>query len=205
MHESLCICPEIPSIESRVRLVFAVHPAEKWKTTSTGRLAALGVNGSAVSHYAGRVGPFDPPLSLGGDGATAVLFPPREDEAPAVLATTWVEGVERTGQRPVIVVPDGTWTQCRKIVGRHPRLRDLPRLALPEDAAPRGGLRIENLSHGMSTIDAVAWLLEAIDGPAAAAPLVALHRAMLERTMASRGTPLPDGRSLNELLAEREV
>lgn len=197
MHARLCICAEIPRIESRARFVFVVHPAERWKTTSTGRIAALGIDGSTLSFFVGRGRPFDPPVALSN---AAVLFLPREDEAPPVEAAEWVDGVEARGERPTIVVPDGTWAQCRKMVGRHDALRDLPRLRLPDGAAPRGGLRIECLHAGMSTIDAVAWLLEAVDGPEAGAAMARLHRIMLERTMASRGTPLPGGPTINDLV-----
>lgn len=190
MHQALCFCDLVPSLASRARFVFVLHTAERWKTTCTGRIAAMGVQGSELSYWVGRTKPFDPPVAL---GSAAVLFPPRPDEPPALDAAEWVTEIEERGLRPTIVVPDGTWAQCRKMVGRHDDLQHLPRLQLPEGSAPRGGLRAECLTHGMSTIDAVAWLLSAIDGPDAGAPMAHLHRTMLERTMASRGTPLPGG------------
>jgi len=197
MHVPLCICATIPNIVSRARFVFVVHPAERWKTTNTGRIAARGIEGSRLSFFVGRGREFDPPTDL---GDAAILFPPRDDEPAPVDAGEWVDRVEARGRRPTIVIPDGTWSQCRKIVGRHDALRGLPRLRLPDRATPRGGLRLECLAAGMSTIDAVAWLIEEIDGPEAGAAMARLHRTMLERTMASRGTPLPDGPSITDLV-----
>ena len=195
----LCICGFIPQIEARARFLFVVHPSERWKTTNTGRIAVQGLRDADMVYWTGRVSPFEPAVSVAAD-ASAVLFPP-SDGRPALAPAVWAAEVESRGLRPTVVVPDGTWPQCRKMVGKHDALRELPRLALPGHAAGRGGLRLECLSYGMSTIDAVAWMLEALDGPAAAAPMAALHRAMLERTMASRGKPLPDGPTLKELLA----
>ena len=45
----------------------------------------------------------------------------------------------------------------------------------------------------MSTLDAVAWLAGAVEGPAAAEALFGLSRCVYERTMASRGKPVPGG------------
>lgn len=196
----LCICDAIPSVRTRARFVFVMHRAERFKTTNTGRLAVLSLVDAVRTEFVGRTEPFEPPLELGEDGATAVLFPPRDDEPPAVDVSRWADAVEADGRRPVVVVPDGTWGQCRKMVSRHATLASLPRLALPAGARPRGGLRMECLATGMSTIDAVAWLVAALDGEERAAPIVALHRRMVEWTLASRGRPLPGGPTLKEVL-----
>ena len=85
-----------------------------------------------------------------------------------------------------LVIPDGTWTQARKLV-RSESLRSLPRVALPPSAHARWSLREETRDGGMSTLDAVCWLLREVDGPDVAAPLEELARTMWARTMETRG------------------
>jgi DTW domain-containing protein YfiP len=200
MHLALCICDAIPRIRSRVRWVFVVHPSERWKTTHTGRIAAQGLVDASVCFWVGRVSPFEPAPDPGAPGAAAVLFPPLPNESPAIPAGEWACAIEKRGLRPVVFVPDGTWGQCRKMVRRHERFQGMPRISLPEEARPRGGLRLECLRGGMSTIDAVAWLLEAVDGAQAAEPMSRVHRMMWERTMVSRGRPLPGGPTMDDLI-----
>ena len=121
MHVTRCLCGVIPVLPSRVRFVFLVHPAERWKTTSSGRIAARAFSDAEVVEWVGRDRPFRPPVDL---GDAAVLFPTDEARDPV----PWVESVEARGRRPTIVVPDGTWPQCRKMIRKHHALNDLPRV-----------------------------------------------------------------------------
>ena len=66
-------------------------------------------------------------------------------------------------------------------------------MGLAEGALARYSLRDETLKGGMSTLDAVSWLAGAAEGPALEDSLNALSRVVFERTMASRGTPVPGG------------
>jgi DTW domain-containing protein YfiP len=87
----------------------------------------------------------------------------------------------------VLIVPDGSWTQARRMTQRLPALRTLPRLALP---APPPGLRLRrpHVTGGMSTLEAVAGAFEAVGAPHDAARLLALHAAGVERVLRLKGT-----------------
>ena len=59
LHRSLCLCPLIPRLETRTRLVLVIHRREDRKSTNTGRLATeclpnseVIVRGDAESHPA---------------------------------------------------------------------------------------------------------------------------------------------------------
>ncbi len=179
MHVQRCICDDIPSVASRAHWVVVQHHSEGWKTTNTGRLVSLGIADAELATFSSRTMPLDPPPTL--QGPTWVLFP---DDAAAAPEELPADG-------PVtLIVPDGTWSQVRKIVRQAP-LRDLPRIGLPPHARARWSLREESLPTGMSTLDAVCWLLRAVDGEEAAAPLEKLARTMWERTLESRGVKPP--------------
>lgn len=187
MLEALCICAAIPSLVTRHRWIFIQHIREQAKTTNTGRLAHLALEDSQRSWYRSRVDPPDPPIEWG-DPADRVLLYPREGVPPLDPGTLAEEG------RPLtVVVLDGTWSQTRKMARSIPALEQVPCVGLPAGAHARFSLREETFEGGMSTLDAVCWLAGALEGPSTEAPLLRLNRMLVERTMASRGTPLPGG------------
>ncbi len=187
MHLGLCICSLIPRLETRSRWVFVQHPAERVKTTNTARLAHQALVESQLCSYRGRSDPPDP-LPEVGEGRDAWLLFPREGAEivpPERL---------RSPPRPLtIFVLDGTWGQARRMARTLPQVRDLPVVGLPEGATARWSLRAETVAGGMATVDAVAWLLGALEGELAAEPLERAWQAMSDRTLASRGTPRPGG------------
>ena len=176
MLSELCVFALVPAIVTRGQWVLVQHPSEGHKTTNTGHLAARALVGSHRCVFRSRTAPLDPAPRLG--SPAYVLFPSEGSCAPGDVPTG-----------ATIVVPDGTWTQARKMIRTAASLRDLPRVALPSGAHARWSLREESSSDGMSTLDAVCWLLGALEGAHVAAPLEALAQAMWSRTLFSRGTP----------------
>jgi DTW domain-containing protein YfiP len=85
-----------------------------------------------------------------------------------------------------IVVPDGTWSQARRMLQRLPALQALPRLALP---GPPPGLRLRrpHRGDGMSTLEAMAGALHALGRAQDAEALLALHAVAVERVMRLKG------------------
>jgi DTW domain-containing protein len=181
MLEHICICEFIPQVESRVRWVFVQHDAERYKTTNTGILAQSSLVDSQMCWYRTREDPTEPPVELG-EGRESWLLFPRSGADPLPAAE-----LEKREGPITIVVPDGTWSQTRKIVRIVPALKELPCVALPPEAHARWSVRLETLGGGMSTIDAVCWMLAAMEGPEVAKPLEDVARIMWERTIVSRG------------------
>jgi len=180
----LCVCSEIPNLTTRHRWLFVQHPSERHKTTNTGHLAHRALAGSQLSWFRSRVEPPQPELEWGPPDDLVLLFPRSGAEMldPEELVCR---------SRPAsVVVLDGTWSQARKMARSIPQLDGVPAVALPQHARARFSLRQETFEGGMSTLDAVCWLVEAIEGPELADALLGLNRAFVERTLASRGTPL---------------
>ena len=176
MLEASCVCSLVPAIRTRGRWVLVQHPSEGHKTTNTGHLAARALMDSHLCLFRSRTAPLDPPPPLGPEAW--VLFPGEGSSLPGAVPAG-----------ATIVVPDGTWTQARKMIRTSAALCCLPRVRLPTEARARWSLREETSADGMSTLDAVCWLLAALEGPDVAAPLEQLAKAMWARTLASRGTP----------------
>lgn len=184
MHASLCVCPLIPRLDTRTRVMLVIHRAEDRKPTNTGRLATECLPNSEVIVRGMEESPtqaFAPP-----PGYRPVLLFPHEDATP--LATFVAND---TDPRPVaLVVPDGNWRQASRVRNRVPRLRDVPCVTLPIGEPSVYRLRFEAHPTGLATLEAIARslrLLEGDAGEAVEAGLLHVFKAMVERTLWSRG------------------
>lgn len=89
-----------------------------------------------------------------------VLFP--DDDAPELTPAD---------APATLVVPDGNWRQCRRMVRRVPFMAGLPRRRLPPGPPPLARLRGHPEADHLATLEAVARAAGVLAGPAAAAPL----------------------------------
>jgi len=167
----ICVCGVLPVVHARTELILVRHITERLLTSNTGRFAALALPNSRLLEYGGGE-PFDTaPLTAPG---TALLYcsgPPR----PLSFVP------ER------LIVLDGSFRQARRMYKRVAALRDLPELSLPAPSVTPTRLRRPPQPEGMSTIEAVAAALSALEGPALAAPLWALHAELVRRADRMRG------------------
>ncbi len=157
------------------------HWRERTKSSNTGRILALAVEGAVVADYGVWDEPFDPSPALV-EGAWLV-FPADSTEAKQPAPTPKVPA------RPpaAIVLLDGTWGQARRMSHRIPGLRALPRLAIgpPRPAVQR--LRTPHAPWAVSTIEAGALALEAVGDTAASDTLHAVQALFWTRMKAQAG------------------
>jgi DTW domain-containing protein YfiP len=164
--------------------VLIIHRAEDRKTTNTGRLALFAMANSEVI-VRGRANERNDALRLDGDTRPLLLFP--HDDAVPLATVARVPGDDR----PVtLIVPDGTWRQAAKIRNRVTGLREVPPVSVPVSVPSIYRLRTEAHTFGLSTIEVIARALRILEGdagPAVEGALLRVFRAMVERTLWSRG------------------
>lgn len=163
----LCLCAELPRVETRTRFLLLQHVMETGKRSNTGRLAALALANARLVIHGAPGEPLD--TALLSESGTWLLFP---DGAPAPP--------DAPAPRQLLVL-DGSWSQVRRMTQRLPVLRTLPRLVLPPP--PPGMLHLREPTHpaGMSTLDAVARAVAVLEGPEVAAPLERLAALRVQR------------------------
>jgi len=157
-------------VPSRTRVVFLQHPREARVAVSTCRMAHLSLPGSElhVTHDPDRLPALIERLSAPG---THLLF-------PAADATDVDDLIDPPG---TLVVVDGTWANARKLVGRSPLLRGLPRLAFRPEFASNYRIRREPAEHCLSTIEATAHVLERLEqAPGRYTPMLAAFERMVD-------------------------
>lgn len=172
-----CLCPLIPHLDSRTRVLLLQHPSEVSHALNTARLAALGLSNAEL--IVGEVFE-DLPKLLNRPGYQARLLFPAEDAQPLQVYAP-------NDQPMLLVVPDGTWRKARKMLHLNPLLAALPRVTLAEGGVSRYRLRKAPGPGALSTIEAIVQALETLEAPTTFAPLLKPFEALIEGQIAAMG------------------
>lgn len=169
----VCWCDALRPVPSQTHVVFIQHPREARVPVSTCRMAHLSLPNSELHIGLGAVG--NPRLeALCREEGVAVLFP--SEGATQVSALT-------TPPRTLVVV-DGTWSNAKKVVEKCPLLSRLPRLAFTPEKPGNYRIRKEPAEHCLATIEATAYVLEALEhAPARFTPMLHAFDHMVERQL----------------------
>jgi DTW domain-containing protein len=172
LQRRLCICAEIHPVATHTRVVILRHVAERWRSSNSGRVAALALPNAVIVDH----------------GAPGELADDTELRAPG----TWLVYPEREPRRLAPTPPpsrliflDATWSQAKRMRQRIPALRGLPILHLPVDEIPAARLRESPGGTRVSTIEAIAHALRLVEAEAPAAELERLFALLVERARSS--------------------
>jgi DTW domain-containing protein YfiP len=171
---ALCVCDGIVAIETKVSVLILQHPQEQDRVLGTARLTSvhfrdavmkIGLSWPSLSKILGRTA--DPHrwavLYLGSVKA-ASLAPDRE-----IVFVNRKGELERDqdtlmGDIEGIVLLDGTWSQAKALWWRNAWMLKCQRVVLgPAKPSLYGKLRREPRRDGLSTIEAAAMLLAALE------------------------------------------
>ncbi|MDH4582070.1 DTW domain-containing protein [Pseudomonas sp. BN415] len=176
--ETHCLCPLIPHLASRTRVLLLQHPSEVSHALNTARLAALGLANAEL-----RVGERFADLAdtLADPDYRACLLFPGEAARP-------VGEMGATDPRPLLlVVPDGTWRKARKLLYLNPELQALPRVTLPEGLTSRYRLRKAPMAGALSTLEAIVAALDIVEAPARYDDLLRPFEALIQGQIEAMG------------------
>ena len=174
MQTHVCICSHIPTLNPSMELIIVRHWKERLKPSNTARLVSHAIPSLRLFDY-GAPGEVWDPTAIDLSHA-ALLFP--DDDAPQV------------SQPSRIIIVDGSWAQARKLINRISGLKDLPRFAIEPTLQPRVRLRTPPSPHHVSTIEAVAAILDKTEGAGTGDSLRALFDRAVESAVIARGRPL---------------
>ena len=180
LHLAHCLCDELRPVLTRTHVAVVMHRREEKKSTNTGRLALLTLANSSL-HVRGHAdAPADLSVLEDPSRRTLLLFP-REDAV--VLDARWVQADPRP---PTLIVPDGTWSQARRMVRREPVLARAQAVLAPPGPPARYCLRRETADDGLATAEAIARALAVLEGVDVAEELDRIFEMMVSRTLATR-------------------
>lgn len=157
-----CVCPRLEAIESKTRVVVVMHRNERLKMSNTGRIVARLLTRAEV-RVRGTLTNVERPLP---EGRRLVLFP-----GTAARELTAADAAPDN----VLLVPDGSWSQARKLAHRDPLLAEGEWVRLPDGTAESNyRLRRNRRPGGVCTIEAIARTLRILEeDPALEAHLLA--------------------------------
>lgn len=178
--EGFCLCEALPPIRSRTRLVILQHPREARLAICTAWLTHLALPGSEL--HRGVCFEEDARVRAAAAVPGAALLFPGEGAVPAEARAA--------DPPPVLLALDGTWHQAGKMLRANPALAALPRIAVsPDGPGGYGDLRREPAPHCLSTLEAVALALGALErDPARFEPMrEAFRRVVAAQLACARG------------------
>ncbi len=176
---ALCLCAELPRVAVRTRVIIVMHRREAITSSNTGRLAAAVLEGARLRvRGAVDAGPPEPLPP----GRRLALFP---REGARVI------GPEDATGDVVLLVPDGTWGQARRLVYRDDDLREAEPVALPAVGPTRYALRRNRREGTVSTLEAIAAALGLIEGPEVEAALIGVLDLFVARSLRARAGDFP--------------
>lgn len=147
----LCVCATLPVIEMRARVMIVMHVIEAVRSTNTGRLVARMLPRASLHLRGARDGVREPVP----EGRRVVLFP-AEGARPL--------SPDDAGDDLILVVPDGTWAQARRVHRRDPLAIGAEAVTLPSIGTSSYGLRRSVHEGGLCTLEAVAAALGVLEG-----------------------------------------
>jgi DTW domain-containing protein YfiP len=166
----VCICPDIPLVPTRTRVVIVRHHLEQHRSSNSGRLAHFALPNSEIVEHGGRSGPTVlPPM----DGAYLV-YPIGEPASAPPLPLP-----------KQLVFLDASWSQARRMFRKIEGLRGLPILNLPHEVTKVVRMRAAPTVGHVSTLEAIARALRLLEGDAVARPLEELFGVAVARVIAT--------------------
>jgi DTW domain-containing protein len=174
---SVCYCRHVRPVETTTRVVLLQHPRERDVAIGTARMASLCLPNSELH------------VGLHWRGSTALARALSDPTRPAALLYPGDGAIDVLRHPPsgpvTLVVVDGTWWQARKVVRENPELASLPRYAFTPPSPSAYRIRSEPHPAYVSTIEALAYVLGALEGdPERFRALLEPFRAMIDTQLA---------------------
>jgi DTW domain-containing protein YfiP len=175
------MCAEVPRLGLRTKISLVIHHRELSRSSNTGLLAHQSLVNSEVRIRGESRETLDLSDLLSPDYRTLLFFPSTD-------ALELDRELVCQDSRPIqLIVPDGTWRQAHKVHSRHPELRNIPRVKISAPNHAIFQLRAQSRPERMATLQAIACALRVIEGGLAAARLMKLYEARIDRTLRARG------------------
>ncbi|MEW5854479.1 MAG: tRNA-uridine aminocarboxypropyltransferase [Myxococcota bacterium] len=180
---SACWCATVTPLKPPVQVNFLQHPREARNPIGTLHMAHQALPGSRL--FVGVDFSEDAQLrALVNDTSRrhALLYPGPDAQDAGTLRIT---------DEPLTLwVIDGTWWQARKVFQANPLLHALPRYRLQPSQPGQYRIRKEPAAHCLSTVEAVAALLDALEGaPGRYASMLTPFHAMVEHQLSFAEAP----------------
>jgi DTW domain-containing protein len=158
LRHVICLCNEIPNLKTNTFISLIVHQKEFYLPSTTSYYTQLALPKSCEILIRGKK---DQPLILEKDlefkGLPIILFP---DEDSEILDHKWVENNPGPYH---LIVPDGTWSQAKKVTKREAFLKDIKRVKLKNNKDSKYKLRHAPATDKLCTLESIIMALRFLE------------------------------------------
>lgn len=184
-----CICPWRPSSRSNIDFVLLMHRKELFKPTNTGRLIAdvFPASRAFVWNRLEAPGGFKQLLN-DASRECYLVFPCQSNEKKPRRI---VRALPQSEKKITLILLDGSWKQCSRMIALTRWLDDVPCLNLPDHLVRSYLVRDSGREDRFSTCEAAISCLSLADECANADLLQHYYRVFNEHYLATRGCYRP--------------
>lgn len=152
-----CCCSQILPTKSQIQIVLLLHENEPSRPTSTSKIILKTLPNAQSYTWKRNESPSSLIEQINNKNTdTWLLFPADRPELKARQQVLKIDHQRNT----LIIVPDGTWKEVRKIVRKSPWLAGLPLLAFDPQTPSRYDLRRNPDTDHLCTAETVIELLK---------------------------------------------
>lgn len=183
IHQTLCFCEHLIPVETQNRVSIIMHHREEHLTSNTATLANKILPNSQLLMRGLLERPFNfVDLNICPSELTLYLYP-HEDALELNF-----ENFSFTNKKIHLIVPDGSWTQARKVYRREKGMETIQCVKLPTGFVSEYRLRKTHVQDGLSTYEAIARALGIIENVEVENKMMEIFRVMVARMVKSRTT-----------------
>ena len=157
IHLASCFCERIPSLNTKTKISFIMHIGELKLPSNTVNLANHCLKNAEIHLRGAKENPLDLDQVLD-DRYTPLYLYPTEDAIP--LDKKFLNSIKGPIQ---LIIPDGSWSQAKKIKRRESRLNSIQAVTLPFQIESQYKLRRSPTKGHLSTFEACAYALDLIE------------------------------------------
>ncbi|WP_460803599.1 tRNA-uridine aminocarboxypropyltransferase [Microbulbifer agarilyticus] len=190
MGDFACMCAWRPQAQSDLDFVLLMHRKELFKPTNTGRLIVDVFPDTPAFLWNRLEAPAElKQLLQDPERNCFVVFPADGTEN---CSRKVVHSVPASDKKTTLIILDGTWKQCSRMIGLSRWLDDVPCLSLPETLVRSYSVRDSGRSHRFSTAEAAISCLLLAGEEQPALTLQHYFRVFNQHYLATRGCCLPE-------------
>lgn len=203
---ALCVCDAVAPVDNRVAMVILRHPQEQDRLLGTARIAVLQLKNAVLKtglswpSLAKLVGQDVDPKRWGvlylGTAKTSAPLAPRPLTVVDKTGEAMADQDDILAGLDGIILLDGNWQQAKALWWRNAWMLKCRRLVLqPPRASYYGNLRKEPRGESVSTIEAAAYTLAALESDdTLAEKILPPFKRLLEKARANSPAPKRDYR-----------
>jgi DTW domain-containing protein YfiP len=181
IHEQLCFCEHIKPFKIQSTVSLVVHVRELKLPSNTAQFVQAMLPENTHFDVRGRINePLDLAPVVARAGRTLFLYP---NETAVELTPEF----KTANPGPYnLIVPDGNWTQARKVYQREVQLKGVQTVKLPAGIVGEYQLRKAPQPGFVSTYEAIAHALGVLEGEVVRDRMMELFRIFVKSVMHSR-------------------